>query len=220
MRLRDRITRRLLQTGIRPNTLTVVGLLLNFPVAFAIAGNHLWLGTILFAFASFFDVLDGSVAKSGNKTTPFGAFLDSTLDRISEMVVFGGVAGYFYHDGSGLYIILTLIALGFSLLISYTRARAECIIPSCAVGLAERPERLIVLMLAVLLHSLYAGIWVLLAITFLTFTHRVVYTWYATNKREFPEVLTVMFLDFPRGSKPYDVLLVLTIIILVIGTFL
>ena len=220
MRLRDGITSRLLRTRIQPNTLTVIGLILNIPVAIMIAKGHFWWAAILFFVASSFDVLDGAVAKTGNRMTPFGGFLDSTLDRISDMILFGGVAAYFFQKTSHLYVFLTLIALAFSLLISYMRARAECLIPKCDVGLAERAERMVVLLMGLLFHSLYAAVWVLVFITLLTVINRIIYTWYATNNRPFPESVGRLLLDFPRGSKPYDVLFVLTAVILIAAAFL
>jgi CDP-diacylglycerol--glycerol-3-phosphate 3-phosphatidyltransferase len=218
-RLRDSITIPLLRTRIRPNTLTLIGLFLNIPVAYLIATGELRYGAVVFLVASFFDVLDGAVAKRGNRGTRFGAFFDSTMDRISDMFLFGGVAWYVKDQApyGELFAFLTLLALAFSLLISYTRARAESIIPSCQVGLAERPERIIILILACFLRSLRPAIVILVVLAGLTFLNRVIYTWYETNERKFPEWLQAAFLDFPRGSKGYDIVVLLVLTILIVG---
>jgi len=218
-RLRDSITAPLLRTRIRPNTLTLIGLCLNVPVAVLIATGNLRMGAVVFLVASFFDVLDGAVAKRGNRVTRFGAFFDSTMDRISDMFLFGGVAWYVKDtDPYGkVFAFLTLVALAFSLLISYTRARAECIIPSCQVGLAERPERIIILILACFLRSIRPAVVVLVVLTGLTFLNRVVFTWYDTNGRPFPERLRIAFLDFPRGSKGYDFVMLVILGVLIAG---
>lgn len=218
-RLRDFIAAPLLRTRIRPNTLTFLGLCLNVPVAVLIGSGYLRLGAVAFLVASFFDVLDGAVAKGGNRVTRFGAFFDSTMDRISDMFLFGGVAWYLKDQdpwGRG-FASLALIALAFSLLISYTRARAECIIPSCQVGFAERAERIIILIAGCFLRRLRPAVGVLVVITCLTFVHRVLYTWYRTNDRPFPEALRVGFLDFPRGSKGYDVVFLVIAVVLIVG---
>jgi len=220
-RLRDSITGSLVRTRVRPNTLTLIGLCLNVPVAVLIGSGRLRLGAVVFLAASFFDVLDGAVAKGGNRVTRFGAFFDSTMDRISDMFLFGGVA-WFLKDhapwGKG-FALLALLALAFSLLISYTRARAECIIPSCQVGFAERPERIIILIAACFLSSLRPAVVVLVAITFITFLNRVIYTWYQSNDRPFPEPLRIAFLDFPRGSKGYDLVALVIAAVLIAGAF-
>jgi CDP-diacylglycerol--glycerol-3-phosphate 3-phosphatidyltransferase len=218
-RLRDSITIPLLRTRIRPNTLTLIGLLLNIPVALLIATGRLRYGAVVFLVASLFDVLDGAVAKRGNRGTRFGAFFDSTMDRISDMLLFGGVAWYVKDQEplGELFAFLALAALAFSLLISYTRARAECIIPSCQVGFAERPERIIILILACFLRSLRPAIVLLVVLAGLTFLNRVVYTWFKTNDRMFPDWLGMMFLDFPRGSKGYDFVVLVILVILIVG---
>lgn len=218
-RLRDCIVGRLARTRIRPNTLTFLGLCLNVPVAILIGTGYLREGAVAFLVASFFDVLDGAVAKAANRGTRFGAFFDSTMDRISDMFLFGGVAWYLKDQepwGKG-FAFLALVALAFSLLISYTRARAECIIPSCQVGFAERPERIIILIVACFLRSLRPAVCLLAVLTCLTFIHRVIYTWYRTNDRAFPESLRMGFLDFPRGSKGYDLVFLVIAVVLIAG---
>jgi CDP-diacylglycerol--glycerol-3-phosphate 3-phosphatidyltransferase len=218
-RLRDWIVSPLTRTRIRPNTLTFLGLCLNVPVALLIGTGQLRLGAVAFLVASFFDVLDGAVAKRANRVTRFGAFFDSTMDRISDMFLFGGVAWYLKDQepwGKG-FALLALVALAFSLLISYTRARAESIIPSCQVGFAERPERIIILVAACFLRSLRPAVCVLVVITCLTFIHRVIYTWYRTNDRAFPGSLRAGFLDFPRGSLGYDAVFLIIAIALIVG---
>ena len=217
--LRDSIARLLLRTGIKPNTLTLIGLIVNIPAALLIAGQRPCLGGLFVLVAALFDMLDGAVAKQSGRMTKFGAFLDSTMDRISEMILFSGLVWYFDSSPGGSVTLtwLTLVVLGLSLLISYTRARAECEIPSCKVGLAERPERIAVLVGGLVLGSVAVAIWILAVLTLLTFLNRVVYTWHAANDQPFPRMLRLAFLDFRRGSLGYDITFVVVVVLLVLG---
>jgi CDP-diacylglycerol--glycerol-3-phosphate 3-phosphatidyltransferase len=104
-----------------------------------------WLGAVLFVVGSLLDILDGALARAGGKTTPFGAFIDSTTDRISEAVMLGAIALVLVRDGSELGVGLTVAAIAGSFLVSYTRARAEALGLRGDVGIGSRAERVVVI---------------------------------------------------------------------------
>lgn len=149
--------------GVTPTAMTVIGLLLSFVGAiFVVRGSIRFAGLILL-FSGLCDVLDGSIARRQNSTSTFGAFIDSTGDRISELLYFGAFILYFHNEGTwgSFMVLLTLIALSGSLLTSYVRARAEGLGLECRIGWLERPERLVTLIIGMLLGRL------LLTISFL-----------------------------------------------------
>lgn len=131
---------------VTPNALTVFGLVMHIPVAWALV-NGWWRWAAFFGIFSVADVLDGALARYLNQesTSKFGAFLDSTTDRIAEVLVFGGLVWWFSAETQPLYALITLIAFAGSLLVSYTRARAESLGFECKVGLFSRLERYFIL---------------------------------------------------------------------------
>jgi phosphatidylglycerophosphate synthase len=162
-------------TGVSPNVLTLAGLLLSVGAAGAFAYGNLVYAFILLALASLFDVLDGAVAKATGKVTKFGGFLDSVADRYSDALILIGIAMYL-----GEHYVLVMVVIVGSILVSYTRARAENFIVKCDVGLAERSERLIVLMGATLLavsgvNLFYETLVFLAIITHFTVLQRVLF---------------------------------------------
>jgi phosphatidylglycerophosphate synthase len=164
--------------GLTPNAVTTVGLLLNVLVAWIIARGDLGLGGVLLLFASGFDMLDGAVARASGAITKFGGFLDSTIDRYSEAVVYGGVLLYLlgtpdYRIGS----VLVFAATVGSLLISYARARAEAAGFRASVGLLARPERVLVLALGLIFGQLIPVLWLLVIGTHLTVLTRMAHVW-------------------------------------------
>ena len=166
----------LARAGVTPTGVTLFGLLLNVASGITIGMGHPRLGAIVLLFASICDGLDGSLARRTNRVTRFGAFLDSTIDRIDETVVLAGIAAYFlrFHADDALWSVVVLVALGGSLITSYTRARAEGLGMECKVGWFERPERLFVTGLGLLLgHRALLG-----ALGILT-----VFSWYTVVQR-------------------------------------
>ncbi len=190
----DPIARITGQTGISPNAVTFIGFLLTAVVASLLAGGYLQLAGILLIVAAFFDAIDGSMARQLQRTTPFGAFLDSTTDRFSEAVLFLGVLIHFQEKGAYTGVILTYIAIVGSLMVSYTRARAEGIGISIKGGLLTRFERIVVLIAGLLLNQLTITLWILAVLTNFTALQRIWLTWQATRgntrniKREVPGV--------------------------------
>ncbi len=134
--------------GLTPNQVTLIGLLLSLLAGAAVARGQFVLTTVLLVAGSLCDVLDGSLARRSGRSTRFGAFLDSTMDRYAEMGLFLGLAVYFASRMDILFVGITFVAAAGSLLVSYARARAEGLGIACNVGLMERPERLVVLILA------------------------------------------------------------------------
>lgn len=166
------------RTGISANMLTVIGLLLNGGVAIVIASGHPRWGGVLLLVASAFDMVDGAVARATNSITKFGGFLDSTLDRYSEVVVYLGVLIYLNQTGDDhLGAVLVLIASTGALLISYARARAEAVGYTAAAGLVARPERVVLLALCLIIDRPLWALWALAIATHLTAATRIFHVW-------------------------------------------
>jgi CDP-diacylglycerol--glycerol-3-phosphate 3-phosphatidyltransferase len=166
------------RTGISPNALTVIGVLLNGVVAAIIAAGELRLGGVLLLFASAFDMLDGAVARARGMVSKLGGFLDSTFDRYSEVVVYVGVLVYLLDtDDAKLGPVLVLLSATGALMISYARARAEAAGYFATVGFAARTERVILLALALMIARPLWALWVLAIVTHLTALTRIIYVW-------------------------------------------
>ena len=171
------------RTHLTPNAITVIGLILNMGVAAIIASGNLVLGGVAVLLGGGFDALDGAVARVTGQTSRFGSFLDSTLDRYSEAVVFAGVLIYFTRNDEGtLPVLLTYAAIVGSLMISYARAKAEQIGIKGDVGFFQRLERLVILALALIISQPVWGLAVLAVGTQLTALHRVIHVWQVTNR--------------------------------------
>ena len=183
----------LAQLGITPNTLTIVGLLLSVVTALVIAQGHMFVGGLLVLLAGVFDMFDGAMARVRNAATTFGAFLDSTLDRYSESIILFGLLYYALqhpglqdvlwpapHEQTWMIIFIFIAAVG-SLMVSYTKARAEGLGIECKTGLLARPERVIILAIGLLTNT---GIWALalLAVfSHVTAVERMVAVWHSTS---------------------------------------
>jgi CDP-diacylglycerol--glycerol-3-phosphate 3-phosphatidyltransferase len=181
------IGRALAKVGFTPNLLTVIGVLLNLGVAAVIASGHPQLGGFLLLVASAFDMLDGAVARATGLTSDFGGFLDSTLDRYSEALVYGGILIYLLDtkDADAGAILVFVAAVG-ALLISYARARAEAAGYKASVGLVARPERVILLALGLLIGKPIWALWILAIATHLTALTRIVHVWRASLAKSTP----------------------------------
>lgn len=169
------------KSGLSPNVFTLFGLILSAFTAFSFAIGNLALALTLLVLTSFFDMLDGAVAKVTGKVTKFGGFLDSTVDRYSDALILIGIAMFLKEH----YLLVMVVIIG-SIMVSYTRTRAENIIEKCEVGLAERAERLIVLILTTLLavvgvNIFYEALLFLAVITHVTVLQRLLYTWKKTK---------------------------------------
>jgi CDP-diacylglycerol---glycerol-3-phosphate 3-phosphatidyltransferase len=139
---------------ITPNMLTLFGLLITAVGALLVAMGDLLIGGVVLAFAGLFDIFDGALARASGKVYRYGAFLDSTVDRYSEGVVYLGILIYFLNQHDGLRPIIVLIALAGSYLVSYVRARAQSLGFTCDVGILARPERVVIIVAGLLLEAL------------------------------------------------------------------
>lgn len=179
--LLKKIVRAVARTGIHPNTLTFLGLLVNGWAAVLFAEGEFRSGATVILFAGLLDMLDGQVARLENRVTTFGAFFDSTLDRYSDMALYMGLLVYYAAARENSYVILAAVATAGSVMVSYSRARAESLIPTCKVGFMERPERLVILILGGLFDHMAPALWVIAVVSTLTVIHRIVYTWQETK---------------------------------------
>jgi CDP-diacylglycerol--glycerol-3-phosphate 3-phosphatidyltransferase len=161
---------------ITPNQVSLGGILLNLVSAALILDGQLMLAGIVYLLAGSLDLLDGALARFAKQSSRFGAFLDSTADRISEGVVFAAIAYHFARHGLPVDAALTVLALLGSLLVSYTRARAEGLGLECKVGIVTRAERVVLIALGLLLGLLPAAIYLLVVLTGFSATQRIVHT--------------------------------------------
>jgi CDP-diacylglycerol--glycerol-3-phosphate 3-phosphatidyltransferase len=161
-------------TGITPNGLSLIGFAFSALIGVLLGLGFLRIGGFLLIFAALFDTLDGALARATGSVTEFGAFLDSSLDRYSEGVTLAGLAFYYAQLGGSTQEIMLLFAtlLG-SLMVSYTRARAEAVGIDCKVGIMQRPERIIVLVLGLLTGWMTIALWVLALLTNFTALQRI-----------------------------------------------
>jgi len=188
----DPIVTFLARIGVSPNLLTVMGMLLHFLFAWLIiSGEFLWAGLAVFIFVPL-DALDGSLARKLDRTPgqgKFGAFLDSTSDRTAEVILFSGYLIYFsLEDNLGM-MIAAYIAVTGSIMVSYTRSRAEALGLSCKVGLLTRVERYVVIVTSLILAAIWpiileGGILILAVGTWFTVLQRVHHVWKQTNSTD------------------------------------
>ncbi len=203
---RDALAQWLAKYRLHPNLLTVIGLLITIYAAILFAlGRFITAGLVLIV-AGACDILDGAMARLTRQVTRFGAFLDSVLDRYSDVILFLGLIVYFARPTAGpnlFYVVLTGIAMIGSLMTSYTRARAESLIPHCRVGFLERPERLGLLIIGALtevpgaegsyfLHKMPAALWLIAILSHWTVAQRIYYTWKMTHAVEASEALSAV----------------------------
>src|SRR5437867_7746806 len=144
------IVRALALSRIHPNVLTFLGLMINSWAAFLLAAGRFQAAALVVIGAGLFDMVDGRVARETNRVTRFGGFFDSVLDRYSDLALLMGLLVYYASINRPFYIVLTAIVMTGSVMISYTRARAENSIPKCKVGFLERPERVVLIIIGAL----------------------------------------------------------------------
>ena len=198
--------------GIHPNTLTLIGVLVNVAAAWALGNDHFVLGGVIMIVANIFDFIDGKVAHITDTSSRFGAFWDSTLDRFSDIALFLGLI-YLYADLRRTdYVMVAALAMMFSIMTSYARARAESLIARCKVGFMERPERIVLFMIGAFTNRMAAVLWVILILSIVTVANRIHYTYLALNNKPVPRgsnVLTqvfwrAFFWTDERTTIPYD----------------
>lgn len=177
----ESIARVLQATHVSPNMLTVIGFVVALGVAWVLASGQLLLGGILMILAAVFDAFDGTLARVANRTSRFGAFLDSTLDRYSESVIFLGLLVYYLRAGIQTEAILVVVALVGSLMVSYTRARAEGLGLDIKSGLLTRVERVLILIAGLITGWMLVALWLLAILSNVTALQRIYAAWRLTG---------------------------------------
>jgi CDP-diacylglycerol--glycerol-3-phosphate 3-phosphatidyltransferase len=187
----DRIVRWLALSKIHPNALTFIGLLINIWAAWLFAEGRMFAAGLVVVGASIFDMVDGRVARATSQVTKFGGFFDSVLDRYSDLALYMGLLVYYASINRFFYIVLTAIAMTGSVMVSYTRARAENSIPKCKVGFLERPERIVLIMIGALFNRMAPVLWVIAILSNWTVVHRMIYTWQEATRLEDAQLRSV-----------------------------
>src|ERR1051326_1085592 len=146
-------------------------------------GQFRWAGVVIVG-AGLFDMVDGRVARETNRVTRFGGFFDSVLDRYSDLFLFIGLLVWYGSINRPFYVLLTAVAMIGSVMVSYTRSRAENSIPTCKVGFMERPERIVLLIIGALFDRMAPVLWVIAVLGNLTVVHRMVFTYHEARRLE------------------------------------
>ena len=175
---------RLIESRLTPNAISLTGFALNLTAAGLVVGRMFFLAGIAFIVGSVMDTLDGRYSRMSGKGTPFGAFLDSTLDRLEEGIVLTAVAAYFASRHNQVAVAAVVASVLASLMVSYTRARAEALGVACKVGLATRPVRVVILSIGLVFargasighfELLAPAVYVLAALSAITVVQRILY---------------------------------------------
>ena len=180
----DPIADLLVWLGFTPNTLTLIGFLMNVAVAVVLSQGQMRWGAVAFFLAGAFDGLDGALARKLNRVSRFGAFLDSTIDRLSEAAVFLGLLVWYTGQDASQEIVLIYATIVGSLMVSYSRARAEGLGMDCKIGLLTRMERAILLFVGLLLGQVRITLWVMAVLANFTALQRMVYVWRRSEVEE------------------------------------
>jgi CDP-diacylglycerol--glycerol-3-phosphate 3-phosphatidyltransferase len=172
-----RIVYGLAATGIHPNVLTFTGLVVNLWAAVLFAAGSFPAAGGAMILAGVFDMTDGRVARAQGRVTTFGGFFDSVIDRYSDLVLYLGLLVYYARVNRFFYAVLVGVAMAGSVMVSYARARAESLIPSCKAGFWERPERIVLLILGALGNRIAPALWLLAIGPNISVIQRIVHTW-------------------------------------------
>jgi CDP-diacylglycerol--glycerol-3-phosphate 3-phosphatidyltransferase len=176
-RVLDALVNLLASLRIHPNILTLIGMVINiFAMVLFAKGVFIWAAVVIM-FAGIFDMVDGEVARRTKRETKFGAFFDSVIDRYSDLLLLLGLIIWYAKINRIFYVGMTGLVLIGSVLTSYTRARAESLIPACKVGFLERPERIVLLIIGAVTDRMAAVLWVMAILSNWTVSQRIWYTW-------------------------------------------
>src|SRR6476646_3627486 len=196
---------------IHPNTLTLIGVIVNVGAAWALGFGRFMLAFVMMLVANIFDFIDGKVAHLLQLQSEFGAFWDSTLDRFSDLALLTGLIFLYSKLGRSDYVMVAALALIFSIMTSYARARAESLVQKCKVGFMERPERIVLFMIGAFTNRMAAVLWVILVLSFLAVANRIYYTYLALNRQPMPSrdgvagtFWRAFFWTDERTTIPYD----------------
>jgi CDP-diacylglycerol--glycerol-3-phosphate 3-phosphatidyltransferase len=197
----NRIVAALALSRIHPNVLTFLGLVINIWAAVLFAAGSFPAAGLVVILAGLFDMVDGRVARETNRVTRFGGFFDSVLDRYSDLALFMGLLVYYASINRFFYIVLTAIVMTGSVMVSYTRARAEVTIPKCKVGFLERPERVVLIIIGALFDRMAPVLWVIAVFSNLTVIHRMIYTWQEAKRLEEAQLRAVPQAETAGSAK-------------------
>jgi phosphatidylglycerophosphate synthase len=196
---------------IHPNTLTLVGVIVNVAAAWALGFGRFMLAFVIMLVANIFDFIDGKVAHLTNTVSEFGAFWDSTLDRFSDLALLTGLIFLYAKLGRADYVMVAALTLIFSIMTSYARARAESLVKRCKVGFMERPERIVLFMIGAVTNRMAGVLWVVLVLSILAVANRIYYTYLELNRLPMPPRKGVagflnraFFWTDERATLPYD----------------
>jgi len=197
---------------IHPNTLTLIGVLVNVAAAWALGFGRFRLAFVIMLVANIFDFIDGKVAHLLQLQSEFGAFWDSTLDRFSDLALLTGLIFLYSKVGRSDYVMIAALTLIFSIMTSYARARAESLVRKCKVGFMERPERIVLFMIGAITNRMAGVLWVVLVLSILAVANRIYYTYLALNSLPMPSKEGVkgifnraFFWTDERATLPYDI---------------
>jgi len=171
---------------IHPNTLTLIGVLINVGAAWALGYQRFRWAFVILLVANIFDFIDGKVAHELQMQSQFGAFWDSTLDRFSDLALSTGLIFLYSKLGRSDYVMVAALTLNFSIMTSYARARAESLVEKCKVGFMERPERIVLVILGAGTNRMAAALWVILLLSIVAVWSRIYYTYLVLNRQPMP----------------------------------
>ena len=213
--------------GIHPNLLTLTGVIINAGAAWALAVGRFRTAGVVMILANIFDFIDGKVAERTGLASGFGGFWDSVMDRFSDILLFIGLVYLYAAIDRTDYVLITALTLMFSVMTSYTRARAESLIEKCKIGFMERPERIVLFMIGAFTNRMSAVLWVILVLSVVTVVDRIYYTWneLRTTERDrkaggvrmtFKRALALpalavwhaLFWTFERATWQYDLMVI------------
>ena len=197
---------------VHPNTLTLIGVIINIVAAWALGFGQFKLAFLIMLVANIFDFIDGKVAHQLHLQSRFGAFWDSTLDRFSDLALLTGLIFLYSKLGRSDYVMVAALTLIFSIMTSYARARAESLVKKCKVGFMERPERIVLFMIGAVTNRMAGVLWVVLVLSILAVANRIYYTYLALNGLPLPSRAgaagvfnRAFFWTDDRATLPYDI---------------
>jgi CDP-diacylglycerol--glycerol-3-phosphate 3-phosphatidyltransferase len=205
------IIRGCVRLGIHPNVLTFTGVIINIVAGWALSQGHFLNAFWIMIVANIFDFIDGKVAIETGAVSKFGGFWDSVIDRFSDLALSVGLICLYASLGRTDYVLITSIAMVFATMTSYTRARAESLLPKCKVGFMERPERIVLFMIGAVTNRMAAVTWVIGVLSVVTVVDRIYYTYLELNQRRQPRAkgltglcLRAFYWTDERATVAYD----------------
>jgi CDP-diacylglycerol--glycerol-3-phosphate 3-phosphatidyltransferase len=196
---------------IHPNLLTFTGVIISIAAGWALAMGHFLTAGVIMVAANIFDFIDGKVAMATGSVSKFGGFWDSVIDRFSDLALSVGLICLYSSLGRTDYVLITSVSMVFATMTSYTRARAESLIPKCKVGFMERPERIVLFMIGAFTNRMAAVMWVIGVLSVVTVINRIQYTYLELNGRPQPSrtgmggvLVRAFYWTDDRATLPYD----------------